>query len=134
MTDKEYKAFVRKLKSLKKKWIKILGLEDWDIEVLAVRGRSDNDERLAECNCKWEYRDVSMRFFTDIMDGVSDEEFEQCFVHECCHILLAETREWAPIKMESDVLDKAMKHEERAAVMIERALLAAYKAGMETSG
>ncbi len=102
----------QRLRKLFTKWTKTLGLEDWDIhcELAPEAGNVDrNLEAAAETITWWQYMRATVRFCKSYVEGVGDAELEHIVIHELMHVVLAE--------MEA----RNVKHEERAAVMLQRA-------------
>ncbi len=58
-----------------------------------------------------------------------DEELERVFVHECCHVLVAEMREWGPGDMTQAACEISLKHEERVVCGLTSAFLWTRKDG-----
>ena len=136
MTDQEYNKQKARLVALRKKWHETLGLKWWKVDYVYVR-----DDKLeggesgwsvdARCVVKWEYRDASISFDMDRVSKLSDTDLEKIFVHECCHILVNQMREWAPEEISVERKTIGMKSEESVVTGLAQALLWTREAGHE---
>ena len=114
ITDKEYKRERKRVRALMDKWRDPLRLYDWDISLLYTRGPFPVDGEwrqrtaIGVCTTDWQYRRASLTFDTEATRDLDDAKLERVFVHECCHVLLNEMRQWKDA-------DDARDHEERVA-------------------
>lgn len=131
MTDGEYKKQKRRIQKLADRWLPALGLDQWHLDLAYKReGIAASAEDAAEnwqCNAqarvKWEYQRATLSFNMLSMEDYDDKELERLFVHECCHALVAEMREWGTEAMTKDFADHALKHEERVVACLTEAFL-----------
>lgn len=129
MTDAEYEAQKARLLAVSERWITPLGMGWWRVTHIWERaeGASDKgDDRcpVASVVVDWEYRHVGITWYLPTVARRSDEDLEQDFVHECCHILVNEMRQWR------DAND-GLQHEERVCTDLARAFLWVRQAGWE---
>lgn len=128
MTDKAYRAQRKRILALMNKWRTVLGLDGWDITMLFHRGPyevngSANARAMGSASVDWEYLQATLEFNLWLIEAQNDRVTEECFVHECLHILVREMRQdWAC----NDVA-LTLPHEERVATTISRALIEARK-------
>lgn len=115
MTDKEFRRVEKLINRLMNKWKGTLGFNRWKIRVTVYQDyNEDNRDCAAKCNAMWEYQDVWLRFYAMRMVDMSDKEIEEIFVHEMCHALVNQMREWSADKM---------YHEEHVVTMLTQALM-----------
>lgn len=98
------KRIVRKLL---KKWTDILRLNFWEIEIQLLDEQGPiygNIQQFAVAESLWEYKRIRITIYTKSCELLSDEEFEEMFVHELCHGVVAEL---------SPRTNKSAPHEER---------------------
>jgi len=118
MTDKEYNFEKRRIRKLAKLWIYQLGLTWFKLDIDYMRvplepvqkadgGHSKTYQWRTQMSTAiaWEYRKASICIDMSAIQGLSDDELESLFVHELCHILVNEMREYSDD-------DKGRKHEE----------------------
>lgn len=121
MNDSEYEAQRKRIQDLAEIWLPCLGLKWWKIDLVYEReGIGTSEKNQAgnwQCNAnasvKWEYLRATLRFNMLTMEDQSDTDLERIFVHECCHVLVAELREWGPETLTQDQVEHSLKHEER---------------------
>lgn len=127
MTDAEYAAQKKRIAALSKKWLKPLGLLWWNVEMVYCREGipQDNPERAAEnwqpmarAKVLWPYLRLVIEWNMPEVAERNDDDLERIFVHECCHALVNEMREWHDHPAES-----AIDHEERVVTMLTNAFL-----------
>ncbi len=132
MTDKEYRDFRRRISKLGKKWLLMLGFRHWDTQVETSR---HPDPEVSDCvgkaNTKWEYQKVTLTFYGPGLMKYTDKELEEVYVHECCHALVAETRQWGYESIPKDKAEEGMKHEERVVTQLTNAILWTYRDGVK---
>lgn len=130
MTDLEYEALVARLKKLVEHWRQPLGLNWWRLSLNYERnGLSQTDgegwRSLMKVSAKWPYLAAELSFSMPDLLGLSDEELERHFVHECCHILVNEMRN----RSENDGQD----HEERVCETLTNAFLWVREAALRST-
>lgn len=128
MTDKEYRTTRNRIVKIFNKWSLILGFRHWEITAKFTR-EEQPDNVVATCSASWEYKDATLTFHCDSLFGFSDKRLTTTIIHELCHVLIKETREWAPEKLTGEALDKAMRHEERVVSEMADAFIWAYEEG-----
>lgn len=122
MTDAEYETQMARIRALIAKWHEVLGLDAWEIthryerDNYEVNG-SPNHEAVASASVQWEYMHATISWNMPAVLGETDETLEHIYVHECCHVLVHEAREW-----DDDDLRASLKHEERVAEAFARAI------------
>ena len=139
MTDAEHVKQKSRLDKLRRKWIPILGLSDWEIDFVGHRASpiADNNDlvcsgwaRLATAEVHWEYKRATLRFDLRVLGDYNDTQVENTFVHECCHVIVNEMREWSPKEgMDSDLVKGCMNHEERVVTELTKAFIKTFGAG-----
>lgn len=137
MTDKEYTLQKSRIQGLVEKWMAPLGLKWWNINIRYFREPlpiSSGDAAAGwQCNAKaeakWEYLSATVSFNLPAIEGADDEELERIVVHEFCHVLVHEMREWAPEEVSRDRSDVGIKHEERVVTALTSAFLWVRKSG-----
>lgn len=136
MNDKEYNQQVARLQKLADKWLLPLGLLWWKVTFsyvrdsdLPTRGDSNKFSCIANTSVAWEYCDANLTFSIKEVLDKKDDELEEIFVHECCHILINEMRQWADDEIPVAKCDEAMKHEERVVTNLAKAFLWTREAG-----
>lgn len=124
MTTKEYIQIRNKAQKFFHEWRLNLGLRWWQVTLRTHDERfEDNGDCNGTCRVDWEYLYATIDLYLSNLVGKSDKEIEELVVHELCHILVNEMREFAPEKMEGEELKKAMKHEERVVSCLTNAFL-----------
>lgn len=139
MKDAEFEVQKARIQSLADKWLGPLGLLWWTVHIeycrdyaLKVNG-SYSEETTAKAHVMWEYVTATLAFNMRKVADLDDDELENVFVHECCHILIHEMREWCPTQnLPSEASQAAMMHEERVVCMLTKAFLWTRKAGAGT--
>lgn len=100
MDDKEYRRLSRIIDKLGKTWFSTLGFNRWKVKVRLHRGiNEDNPKCQAKCHALWEYMDMLLEFWVEALEDMTEREVEEVFLHECCHGLVNEMREWTPDRM-----------------------------------
>lgn len=111
MTDKELKRHKKRVQKHLRHWKLLLGLGAWKIDVDWYDGRlpdTDPDPYrvcLMDVDARWEYLTIDMRVNVDAISRLSDEALEAAVIHELCHALVCEMRDWDP--------EDGRHHEER---------------------
>lgn len=135
MTDAEYKTQCRRIDKLAKKWIGPMGLAFWDIDVICQREEfpvhNDGTQALATSAARWQYLHGTITFSAPGNETRSDDQLENTFVHELCHVLVNEMRMWATEEMAADKNDEGMHHEERVVSQMTAAFLGTRAAGKQ---
>lgn len=126
MTDEEFEGLKSRLEELEDRWLTPLGLLWWRTEWVYCRGdgdfpdsgSTDGDpyQTSAMTHVKWEYLDASVYFNMPQLFKMSEEQLEYTFLHECMHILLAETRAGVSCDCDFDG-----RHEERVCTTLAKA-------------
>ncbi len=153
LTDAEFLKEKRRMDKLRSKWMPILGLTEaacWDITLIYHRASPISEERGGEhiqvnsaagygwscfgkASVLWQYKRATLRFDLRDMQGHSDDFAENVFVHECCHVLVAEMREWCLNEsMDSDLSAGCLKHEEHVVTNMASAFIRAHGAGSKS--
>ncbi len=153
LTDKQFNRERLRLDALRNKWMPILGLTDsagWDMTLIYHRESSIDEGRsekhalvnsdagyawacLGKASVLWQYKRATLRFDVREMEGHSDAFAESVFVHECCHVLVAQMREWCQTdKLEDERATAALKHEEHVVVGLAKAFIKAHGAGSKS--
>lgn len=131
MTDAEYGEQKARVKALIDKWPEHLGLGWWKLTYVYEReldGETERDNKVANwvttfrCRAQWQYSNALITAFLPTIASLSDEDLEQAFVHELCHVLVSEMRE--PKKDHYD-------HEERVATTLAKAFIWVREAAKE---
>ena len=98
MKRKAYRRVSKHLSALADKWIGPLGLKWWTVtqelydnsaEYARATGNAA-DSSLATCRADWAYRTAHISFNCPLWRGLADADFEHYYLHELCHIFLAE--------------------------------------------
>ena len=120
MNDQEFESQVERIKKVIDKLSPILALEYWDVSHEFVREEFEVDghnakEATAAVNPMWQYMSALIKWNVPRCADMEDEDLEHAFIHEACHIWLAEMREWQGS-------NDALNHEERVAESFARLL------------
>lgn len=90
MTDKEYKDLKKRIEKLVKKWRGLLWLNNYRIHNIWARvPKGDNPNCAATTEMRWEYLEADFTWYMPNLLELSDDELEDCVIHEFCHILIA---------------------------------------------
>lgn len=98
MKRKAYRKARARIQRLADKWIGPLGLKWWTIEQCyydssdeyAAALDCDGESAVATCVCDWRYRTARISFNLPLWKALTDVEAEHNYVHELCHLFLAE--------------------------------------------
>ena len=131
MTDAEVKKQIGRVKELCDPWVAVLGLGAWDITNTFDRvglktdagDLNDNLRCMAKTAVRWPYLNANIMWNLPQLGDLEDDKLEQIVVHELCHILVHEMREWAPEIIEADRSAIGMKHEERVTTNLTNAFI-----------
>lgn len=104
MTDAEYTAQKKRVKSIWDKWSNMLGLRTWQrVSIEYFRddvlprhdGESDRTPTaaVADVRTHWQYRTAHVRICLPAAMNEDDYNLEYIIVHEMCHMLVNEMRE-----------------------------------------
>lgn len=135
MTDAEFDPQKKRIQVLADKWLAPLGLLWWRIDIEYSRGPliidgKPSEETIGKASVKWEYQAATLSFNLAKFVSFTDEEAEAVFVHECCHVLVHQMREWCQTEtLPADTMDRVMKHEEYVVSSMAKAFIWTYKAG-----
>jgi glutathionylspermidine synthase len=133
MNDKEYNTQKKRIKHLIDKWVPCLGLRWWAFTVAYERGElashRANFNCLAFTSTAWEYLDGKITFSLSAVANQTDDELEMVFVHECCHILVNEMRNWESRDLTPEQQRDYLNHEERVVTMLAKAFIWTREAG-----
>jgi hypothetical protein len=124
MTDAERRAIIRRIGKISKKWLKMMGLMWWTVNLnytTETRDTGSGYQAIAWVNAKWQYMTADVYFSLPIIVDKDDEEIEEVVRHELCHILVNEMREQ----------DEDRLHEERVCTTLASALGWTFIAGKE---
>jgi hypothetical protein len=119
MKDSEFKKHKKRVEKVADKWLSILGLKWWDINVNYVEesmySRHTTDETQVAMTCAplWQYMTAEIDVSIPVIALLDDADLERDFIHECAHILVCEMRSGR---------DKE-NHEERVCQMLTKAFL-----------
>lgn len=95
-TQKEVREQERRVRPLLKKWIKIMGLQNWDLSIELDPGIIDPGDKAlafgAECEPNYEYESATIRFSVPEIATYTDEGLETLIIHELQHCLLDEAK------------------------------------------
>lgn len=96
MKDKEWKTNKKKVQAIFDKWIRLMGLRWYNIDLVWKPGDSprkdDGFRALMRVSSRWEYRTAMVTIWLEEMAELDDEEMEKHIVHELCHIYLQPLR------------------------------------------
>lgn len=119
MKDKEYRKQKKRIDRFIEKWKAFLGLRWWSVTI------NYHDEpyigeatvpTAARTTTYWEYNRAVIDFYVPEFTTESDERVEEIVIHEFCHILVNEMRQW------HDAND-GVPHEERVVSNLAQAFL-----------
>lgn len=97
--------------NLIRKWVPILGLEAWKIDIdLEFR----HDYLPCRVSALWAYLHAHLQVNVPLLFTLNDEQLEETIVHELVHVVLSELRDDSK---EEDL------HEERTATILARAFM-----------
>lgn len=123
MNDKEYEELRNRIREIARAWLQVLGLGFWKIDLEYSRdgkGVCDPHSDLGnEWDCaasvlvKWQYLNANIIFNLPIMLEMSDNEIEDTIIHEICHVLVNEMREYSQVEISEERLHIGRAHEER---------------------
>lgn len=120
------------LQELWQLWVGLMGLGDWEL-TLEYR-YEDSGEWAMRAHTLWQYRIATISVNLPQVEDYTREELQAALIHELCHVLVAETREWGPEeRYSSDQVDQLKKHEERVVVGLTTAFLRAYSSSSASS-
>ena len=115
MTDAEYEAQLGRIRALTDAWIAPLGLKWWRVNMEYVRDSGEykldgkaSPDGVANTHADYRYLHATITWNIPRVAEQDEERLEWIFVHECCHILIQETR--GP---EGDGFNDWLSHEER---------------------
>lgn len=137
-TDADFRKQRDRIRKLADKWLTVLGLKWWSIDIEYSRVPLETDAGAewvctAKASAKWEYLRGTLSFNVIELISKPDEELERIFVHECCHLLVNEMRMWGEKRMSERECDEAMHHEERVVCGMTSAFLWTFKAGVDAA-
>ena len=132
MTDKQFNITKRRVKSILEEWAtgrnpRMVPLKQWQIYPEYSRGAGETDdggEAAAQVVSSWHYKRAQIVFYLPALEPMADLEIEQSVVHELCHILVNEMREWGNYENETGKFAEA-RHEERVVTDLAMAFLGA---------
>jgi hypothetical protein len=98
MKRKAYRKARARIRRLADKWVGPLGLKWWTIEQCyydssdeyAAALDCDATSTVATCVSDWRYRTARISFNLPLWKTLTDAEAEHHYVHELCHLFLAE--------------------------------------------
>lgn len=119
MTDKEYGEQKKRVKKLIDKYQRPLGFNWWGITHEFHRKPIENHEgAAATTSSQWEYRNALIKWCLPEVQGLTDDQLDECVLHELCHILIA------PIETYEDSMAERC---ELAVTNVQRAIKWAYE-------
>ena len=121
MNDREIRQQEARIRKYVRKWRGPLRLTGWELNYMWHPGPYEvnggySDEQLASVNVSWPYRRATLSFNLQRVGDHSEEEVEECVVHENVNHLVNEMRQWKDA-------DDALDHEERCTTEIAWAFL-----------
>ena len=130
MDDAAFEAEQERIRALMDRWwgrdFDIL--RGWKVKVIYQRHQGEQRDVSGEpwycaasCSADWRYLDATITVYCQTTATLDDEELEETFVHECCHVLTNEMRE------------EGVEHEERVCTTVARALLDAREQGRQAA-
>ena len=135
LSKADFKATTKRLESLIRKWHVPLGLQKWRVcySYDDTPPAMDDEEwqRTACTSSKWQYLEASISFNIEACSELNDNELEEVFVHECCHILVAEMH--GVVDTEREWSKEQVAHEERVVVQLARAFIDVMDRGCKLS-
>ena len=129
MTDAEFAVVKARIERLIARWVKTIGLGWWTVKFRYDRSYKTGEDAdtaastAADTTTSWEYLLAHVTFYLPVIEQMPDDELEELFVHECCHILTAE------LGVEENELQRP--HRERVATTLARAFIWCREAGEE---
>jgi hypothetical protein len=124
LDDRSYRRNKARINKLFKKWVHVLGLGFWSVDVTFWREPVPGGEGglyvQADCVARWEYRRAFVRIDVPASDSLDDVSLEKVIIHELVHALVNEMRE------------KGIKHEESVVTGLTQAIWWTYKDGITT--
>lgn len=133
MNDEEFEQQQRRIRALDDKWHGVIA-PGWVITHEYVRQNFEvndvpNNTAVACTKVQWEYLHALISWNMPAVMHETDEGLDHIFVHECCHVLVHEARQWD----DSD-RDHSLQHEERVTEQFARAIERARAEGAFMSG
>ncbi len=121
VNDKEVRITKRRVHKLLDEWAtgakpRIVPLKGWILEItysLAVTNTATGEQAAADCTANWAYKRAEMTFYLPALQEMADLDVELVIVHELCHALVNEMREWGTHFNNTDPELPARRHEER---------------------
>lgn len=126
MTDKDFKLQKKRIKKLIDEWVTPLGLRWWHLDFLYrdySKQRDDRDITLFDVSVLWEYKQATISCYLPDLVDIKDSDLENHFVHEMCHILVAE--------MQAPTTPEYIKHVERVVTTMAEAFVWTKRHGYE---
>jgi hypothetical protein len=132
-SDRQYRKDRARILKLKDKWLAPLGLRWWHVEIchsreplkVAEADAANGWRKNGECVAKWQYLKATVTFNMPAVADMADDDLETLFVHELCHALVNEMRNFGA--------EDGMDHEERVVTALTSAFIWVRAAG-EKSG
>jgi hypothetical protein len=129
MTDCEFRAAKSKIKKYINKWLVLLGLDRWTIDVQYLDQssstfKSDFEVLAGETHVTWFYNRALIKFYLPEFLEMEDDDVEQLVIHELTHILVNEARECGTGEFN-------IKFEEHVVTNLTKAFLLTYEAGVK---
>ncbi len=137
MDDATYNKLKRNLEKIRFKWQTCMGLRWWSIKFIFDRVPSDTTRPdgyfcQASTVVRWEYLSATITFNMPLLVECKDKHLEEIVVHELCHVLVNEMRQWAEDEIPVGKKDEGMKHEERVVTCMTSAFIWTMEAGEKT--
>lgn len=105
------------------KWVKLLDFEWFTIQHKWIDSGEEDDGGItrtaADTTALWEYRYAKVRWYLPNLSNQTDDQIEECVVHELGHCLIA--------SMEEHIKDKYLEQREYAVQTLTLGLLAVHR-------
>ena len=131
MTDKEYKTIKRLACKYFDVWRLRMGLRHWDLTLLMSRTECpDSRETAGRCDCMWEYKSATITIYAPRFLNAPESKMLRIIIHEFCHVLVREMREWGDPGMDDKTAINKVAHEERVVTNLTDAFIWTYEDGV----
>jgi hypothetical protein len=114
LTDHDYEMQKIRIKGLVEKWVGLLDIRHWSIEVIYSRSPIECEEGWIcqpQTLTQWCYLASRMTFNLPAVSDISDRVLSSTILHELLHMLVNEMRE------------EGIKHEERVVTQLEKSII-----------
>lgn len=122
MRDADFAEQKARIQALADKWLPLLGLDPgWHITLEYTDAAKDGDDRgIAQAKVDWQYLQAVLTWYLPRVATQDGDELEECFIHECMHVLVNEMR-WQDAA--KDAVSLNLCHEERVCTTLARAIV-----------